>query len=425
VSRRTLLKGLLGASAVGALGACGSDDSETGDTPGADGLGSVTFGSNYSDELPREALAATIENYTETTGNEVAINTIDHNTYQENITNYLQGGPDDVWCWFAGYRMQFFADQGLAGVVDDVWDEIGGGYTDAMRQMSTGLDGQLYFVPQYYYPWAVFYRRSLWEENGYEEPATMDEYVSLCDQMQADGLVPLAFADQGGWEAMGTFDYLNMRTNGFDFHISLMAGHEAWNSTEVRNVFGHWRDLMPYHQPNALGRDWQQAAQSLLDKECGMYLLGLFVGNQFPDDERADLDFFAFPEIDPAIGADAVEAPIDGFMMAPNPRNEDGAKALLAYLGSAEGQEIYLDVDPNNIAAHEEADRSGYTDIQVKSAELVSAAGSISQFLDRDTRPDFASTVMIPSLQQFIRDPDDIDSLTDSIEDQKQAIFDA
>ena len=48
---------------------------------------------------------------------DVPINTIEHETFQENISNYLQGNPDDVWTWFAGYRMQFFAERGLAGDV--------------------------------------------------------------------------------------------------------------------------------------------------------------------------------------------------------------------------------------------------------------------------------------------------------------------
>ena len=37
------------------------------------------------------------------------INTIDHNSFQENINNYLQGAPDDTFTWFSGYRMRFFA----------------------------------------------------------------------------------------------------------------------------------------------------------------------------------------------------------------------------------------------------------------------------------------------------------------------------
>ena len=51
----------------------------------------------------------------------VKINEVDHNTFQENITTYLQN-PDDVIPWFAGYRMRFFAAQGLLGPIDDVWE---------------------------------------------------------------------------------------------------------------------------------------------------------------------------------------------------------------------------------------------------------------------------------------------------------------
>lgn len=412
IRRRTLLRGALGAGALLGLAGCGGDDGGGGDA--------VTFGSNWSDEVPRGAVKAMMDGHSD----EVSINTVDHNSFQENINSYLQGGPDDVFGWFAGYRMRFFAEQGLVGDISDVWGDIGAGFSDAMRQQATGSDGRQYFVPLYYYPWAIFYRKSLWAERDYTPPATMDELVALAKRMRADGLTPIAFGDSDGWPAMGTFDYLNLRINGYDFHVELMAGEKAWNSAEVKAVFDAWREILPHHQPDALGRTWQEAAQSLLRKESGMYTLGLFMGQQFPEGtERDDLDFFPFPEIDPAIGADAVEAPIDGFMMAARPRNEDGARDLLRYLGTADAGDAYLAVDPNNISAHADADTSGYNALQRKSQELVSGAASISQFLDRDTRPDFASTVMIPSLQQFIREPDDIDGLTKSIEDQKASIF--
>ena len=415
VGRRTLLKGMLGAGALAGLSACGGGGGGGG---GADG--EVTLGSNWSDEVPKKAIADVVGGFT---GN-VKINTIDHNSFQENINNYLQGGPDDVFGWFAGYRMQFFAEQGLIGDISDVWSDIGGGFSDAMKQQSTGADGKQYFVPLYYYPWAIFYRKSVWQEKGYAPPATMDELVTLSTKMKNDGLNPIAFGDSDGWPAMGTFDYLNLRINGYDFHKELMAGEKPWNSNEVKAVFDAWREILPFHQPDALGRTWQEAAQSLLNKESGMYTLGMFVGQQFPEGaERDDLDFFPFPEIDSAVGSDVVEAPIDGFMMAARPRNEAGAKELLKYLGTAKAEDTYLKSDPNNIGAHDDADKTGYNALQTKGEELVSGAKSISQFLDRDTRPDFASTVMIPSLQEFIRNPNDVDGLTKSIEDQKKSIF--
>jgi multiple sugar transport system substrate-binding protein len=83
----------------------------------------------------------------------------------------------------------------------------------------------------------------------------------------------------------------------------------------------------------------------------------------------------------------------------------------------------YLASDPTSIAAGKDANTSSYTTLQKKAQEIIGNAKHIAQFLDRDTRPDFASTVMIPSLQQFIGKPDDIDGLLKSIEDQKNSIF--
>ena len=149
-------------------------------------------------------------------------------------------------------------------------------------------------------------------------PKTLDDLTKLADKMKKDGLVPIAFADKDGWPAMGTFDILNMRINGYQYHVDLMAHKKPWTDPGVTKVFQTWQSLLPYHQDGALGRTWQDAAKGLQQKKAGMYLLGLFVTQQFPEEPR-DVDFFTFPAIDSAIGADALDAPIDGFMMAKKP----------------------------------------------------------------------------------------------------------
>jgi multiple sugar transport system substrate-binding protein len=419
LSRRGFLKGTLGAGAAlslsSLLAACGG-----GDDGGGSGSASqeVTFGSNQSDAVPKKAYADMLA----ASGLTVKVNTVDHENFQENINNYLQGNPDDVFTWFAGYRMQFFAAQGLAGDISDVWGGLSG-MSEALKKASTGEDGKQYFVPLTTYPWGLFYRKSVWEEKGYQEPKTLDDLVTLAKQMQTDGLIPIAFADKDGWPAMGTFDQLNLRINGYQFHVDLMAGKEAWDSAEVKKVFDTWRGLLPYHQEDALGREWQEAAQALQKKQAGMYLLGMFVGEQFPEKDREDLDFFTFPEIDPAIGTGAIEAPIDGLMMRAEPKNEEGAKQLLKFAGTAEAENVLLKANNTVIGASSEADASAYTGLQKKAVEFIGSAESIAQFLDRDTRPDFASTVMLPGLQTFIKNPNDIDGLTKSLESQKKSIF--
>ncbi|MBV9168543.1 MAG: carbohydrate ABC transporter substrate-binding protein [Chloroflexi bacterium] len=390
-------------------------------TPPANAL---TIGSNYSDAVPKKAMQDVFDAFTKKTGTAVAVNTVDHNTFQEQINTYLQGKPDDVFTWFAGYRMQFFAAQGLSMQIDDIWQKVGSNYSDAMKAASTGADNHQYFIPIYNYPWAVFYRKSLFSDKGYQVPKTLDDLKGLADKMKGDGITPFAFADKQGWPAMGTFDILNMRINGYDFHINLMAGKQSWTDDKVKQVFSTWRDLLPYHQDGALGRDWQDAAQTLVSKETGMMLLGTFIGQQFTNKEDYDdLDFFPFPQVDAQWGQDSIDAPIDGFMLSKAPKQVDAAKQLLQFLSTGEAQMTYLASDPTSIAAAKDAKTDSYTPLQKKAQDVIGSAKHIAQFLDRDTRPDFASTVMIPSLQQFIGKPDDIDGLLKSIDDQKNSIF--
>ncbi len=355
------------------------------------------------------------------TGIDVTINTVDHNTYQENFNTYIQQ-PDDVVCWFAGYRMRAFATKGVVGDISDVWANLPD-MSEGFKSASTGLDGKQYFVPFYFYPWAVHYRQSLFDEKGYEIPATWDEFKALCDQMAADGIIPLAAANDGGWPQMGMFDMLNLRINGYDFHISLMGGKESWTDDRVTDVFTHWSEITDFYQPDVAGRTWQDAATALGNKEVGMFLLGTFITSNFDaatqQDIIDDITFFPFPEINPEHGQDAVEAPIDGFMMAASPKNEEGAKALLTGLGQAAAIDAYLAVDPSVVAANAKANTSGYNALQQKSVELVGAAKSIAQFLDRDTEPDFAAQVVGKAIADFLAGQA-VDGILATVEEQKQ-----
>jgi len=426
---RSLIAGAIAVAGASVIAACGSDDSsggtattaaETGGETGGEAseLGTITLGSNYSDEIPRAALAAAVA----TCGLDVNINTVDHNTYQENFNTYIQQ-PDDVMAWFAGYRMRAFANRGVVGDISDVWGNLDG-MSEGFKSAASGLDGKQYFVPLYYYPWAIHYRKSVFEENGYEVPETWEEMLALAEQMEADGITPFAAANDGGWPQMGMFDMLNLRINGYDFHVALMGGQESWDDPRVAAVFEAWEELLPYYQPDVNGRTWQEAATALGNGEAGMYLLGTFVVDNFDPETQSDIiediDFFAFPEINPEHGRDAVEAPIDGFMMAANPANEAGAKALLECLGSADAINAYLEVAPSVVGAHADTNTAGYNALQQKSAELVGNAKYIAQFLDRDTDPDFASNVMGAAIADFLANPAQINSILATVESQKQ-----
>jgi multiple sugar transport system substrate-binding protein len=407
LTRRQVLGGMAGVAGLAAvpslISAC--------TTGGGGGGGEVTLGSNYSDAVPKAAMQAAADSFKAKSGINVRINTVDHNTFQDTIQNYLQGTPDDVWTWFSGFRMRFFAAQGLATDISDVWQKIGSKYSEAFKVGSTGDDGKQYFIPIYLYPWAVFYRKSLWEENGYTIPATFDELKTLAGQMQTDGLIPFAFGDSDGWPAQGTFDILDLRLNGYQFHVDLMAGKEKWTDPRVTTVFETFREILPFHQEGAAGRKWQDASTTLVQKDAAMYFHGMFTSQQFQEageEELADLDFFPYPKFGTEFDDEnALDAPIDGFALSKAPKNLAGAKQFLEHLADPATQVAWVTADKSNIAASKDADTSGYTPLQKKAAEVIGQAKFITQFLDRDTRPDFAGpNGMQAFLLDFLQDPE-------------------
>jgi multiple sugar transport system substrate-binding protein len=109
--------------------------------------GTVSVGSNASDPVPKAAYAAVFKAFSRKTGTKLSVNSVDHNTFQEQINTYLQGQPQDVFTWFAGYRMQFFAQKGLLSPIDDVWASMKSQFSPALQAASKGLDGHYYFVP--------------------------------------------------------------------------------------------------------------------------------------------------------------------------------------------------------------------------------------------------------------------------------------
>ncbi|MFJ6180755.1 ABC transporter substrate-binding protein [Streptomyces sp. NPDC092295] len=422
--RRRVVQGLFGAGAAAlampALAACGGGAASDPKT--------VTFGSNGADATPKKAYAAVTDAFAKDSTLTVKTNTVDHDTFQKSISTYLQGTPDDVFTWFAGYRMQYFAKKRLASPIDDVWETIGAGYSDAAKQLSKGEDGKYYFVPLYNYPWAVFYRKSVFQRYGYEIPVTWSQFTALAKQMKKDGLSPIASGYGGGdtWSILGAFDYLNLRANGYDFHMSLMRGQVAWTDKRTARTIDLWRELTPHYQKGAGGRSWQDAAQSLLDKKSGMAIIGLFLGQQVTDESlRSDIDFFPFPEIDPAYGQDTVEAPTDGFMLSRRPKNPDAARKFLEFLGGAKAENLYMGVDPSNVAVNSGADTGSYNALQKKSAQLIADAKHITQFGDRDSDPGFISTVVQPGFTEWLNHPDDGSALLKKIESQRSRFFTA
>ena len=369
----------------------------------------VTVWSNEKGEPSAAAFQAMIDHCSAATGVRTVVYYPDPMPFQDTIKEQLRNSPGDLFTWFAGERTRALVDAGLVADVDEVWAAAGDRYSDAYRAAATAGDGRTYLVPTDTYPWVFVYRKSVFAEKGYTVPATYDELVALARRMAADGLVPFAFGDKWGWEAMGWFDILDMRLNGYQFHVDLLAGRERWTDPRVQAVFARWAELLPFVQPGALERTGWEAAEAMLWKQAGMVFYATYAGeparNQGVWD---DLDLFPFPPFGNEWDAErAIDAPIDGIIMGRSPANPALARTLLECLSTPAAQLAWVRGDPVFLPAASDADLSVLSPYQRRIAEVMGQANRVARFFDNDTRLDFSGPEgMQRFFREFLADPD-------------------
>jgi ABC-type glycerol-3-phosphate transport system substrate-binding protein len=385
----------------------------------------VVFNSYSSDPAPRAFEEKMIAAYTAANPNSPVQHTIvNHEDFKQAIRAYLVAEPaPDVLTWFAGNRARFFIDKELILPISDVWEDEGWNedFPKGFRAMSE-VDGEAYFLPTSWYWWAIFYRTDIFEEYNITPPETWDEMLAVCDTLDGAGLIPITIGTKFRWTAAAWFDYINMRLNGPQFHLDLMLGKESYTDPRVKAVFEKWGELFEHNCfiDNAAAYSWQEAVDPLNQGDAAMYLMGQFIMDPIADDVEDKIDFFRFPIIDPAmpIGEDA---PTDGFFIAASAANPEGAKDLLAYMGSLEAQTLMVE-EMGRLPTHNGVDKALFTPFQQKGIDLINEADMVVQFFDRDTTPEMADVGM-NGMMAFWDDPTQIDAILEELEAARLEIF--
>ncbi|MGQ9628475.1 MAG: ABC transporter substrate-binding protein [Anaerolineae bacterium] len=395
--------------------------------PLQEGEGVLIYNSYMGDPLPREADTELVAMYQKANPDLVIVHSIvAHEDFKQAIRAYLTSStPPDVLTWFAGNRARFFIDKGLIMDITDLWEEQGWdeAYPKGFKAMSS-VNDRVYFLPQTWYWWAVFYRKSIFEKYNLKPPETWEEFLKVCETLKANGVAPIAIGTKYPWTAAGWFDYLNMRVNGPEFHINLMLGKEKYDDPRVKKVFEYWAELIKkgYFLENAAAYAWQEAIPFMLQEKAAMYLMGQFILDSVPDEYDADFDFFRFPIINPDVGI-GEDAPTDGYFIAANAAHPVEAKKFLAFLGSTESQQ-FMAKKMGRITANVKVDPSIYSEFTLKGIELIKEADFVAQFYDRDTTPEMAEEGM-SAFVEFWDNPDNIDDILARLEAARKEIFEA
>ena len=346
----------------------------------------------------------------------------DHEAYKTQIRNFLPAEPPDVVNWFSGNRMKFFVNQGLFEDVSDVWDQNNLHNELAAARSTMTVDGKQWGVPTTYYQWGFYYRKDIFAKYGLGEPRSMADLMNIFETLKKNGVTPIAIGTKYLWTAAGWFDFLNLRINGYDFHMALMDGEVSYEDQRLDRVFDVWGEIAKsgYYIDNHASYSWQEGMAPMINGDAAMYLLGNFI---IPDLMRAGLEgkigYFQFPVIDGSVRT-YEEAPTDSMHIPARAKNKKDAKKLLAFIGRADIQKIIADAS-GNLSTNNQSPPPTDEFLKIGFKVLSESAG-LAQFYDRDTPPEMAKEGM-KGFQEFMVKPDREKQIRQRIERARKRIF--
>jgi multiple sugar transport system substrate-binding protein len=386
--------------------------------------GEIVLNSDQSDPTPKKAMEELIADF-EAKNPTITVkwNNFDHEGYKSAIRNFLTADAPDVVAWYAGNRMEPFVKAGLFEDVSDVWAANGLDEQLKSAAASMTIDGKKWGVPYTYYQWGIYYRADIFAKEGITPPKTWDELLAACKKLNADGITPFTIGTKALWPTGGWFDYLDLRVNGYEFHMDLTAGKIPYTDPRVKAVFEKWAELVKpgYFIANHAAIDWQDAIPQMVQGKAAMYLMGNFAVATMKDGGLTEdqIGFMQFPEITAGLPM-SEEAPTDTFHIPSGAKNKADAKVFLAYLASPEAQakmNATLGQLPVNNQSAKPTDKfleAGF--------DMLSKAHALAQFYDRDASAEMAKAGM-EGFQEFMVKPDDIDRILERLEKTRAKLY--
>ena len=368
----------------------------------------------------RSIYAETFKQFTQQTGIQVTTIARSDEDYKKDLPIWLLQGKNtpDVLYWHASQRLFQYAEKGVIQPITNLWHN--GGFDNDFSQFKDTVttEGEVYALPVSYYYWGLFYKKSLIKKYG-DAPQTWQEFILLCETMKKDGITPIGIGTKNNWPAAAWFDYINLRINGYAFHQQILKGKISFYDPRLQTVLVEWKKLIDNHFFNNNHNELKltELLPYLYRDKVGFILSGSFATKSFSKRMQHEITVLPFPAI--ANIPVTEEAPLDIFMIAKNTKQLPEAEMFIKFMANASVQ-----ADHNRRAGYLPANNKatiGEQPFIQAGAQILKSAQSVTQYLDRDTIPEFEKKV-VPLLAQFMQDAD-IKKTTAQLEQVRKEIF--
>ncbi len=332
------------------------------------------------------------------------------NIYKQAIKLMLVGGqPPDILTSWAGYRTQFLVESGFIEPIDNLWAsaKLSKVFPKTTAKAMT-YNQKKYAIPLTHHILVFLYNKKIFASHRLSPPKTWEDLLIVAERLKDLGIVPFALGSKNRWPAQFWFDYILVRTAGYEYRERLISGNASFVAPEVKRVFKIWRALIEGGLFNKSPGDstYAQTTNMVANGKAAMTLNGTWNIGDFERDHAMkageDFDIFPFPTIDHSL-ATVLLGSVDVIMRTKS-AHPDASQRALQHFTSLESQMIFSKYG-GVLAPNINVPKTFYSSVLNKASDYISQAEYEVYPLDLSTPPHVAE-LCLDLFKNFIAAPE-------------------
>jgi len=342
---------------------------------------------------------------------------IDHEAYKVNILeSFSTGTPSDINTYWAGARTQSVLE--YLEPLDLVFEQnnIAQEFPRALLESASKYEGHYYLIPITQHYVTFYYNVETFEALGLAEPTTWDEFTQVCETLKTNGVTPIGLGAKDRWPAQFWFDYLLLRTAGYQYRTGLMELDNNYNDPEVARVIEIWKDMIDkgYFNNMATEIGWDiDIMNPLMDGDIGMTLMGTWFSSILDQEGfGGQYGVFSFPVIDSEVSYTSV-GPVDGVILGKDALNKEGAKDAILQFSELTNQ-IEMGMGSGAFVPNRKTPDNVYDELHLKMLKDMNRSKYWAFNYDLATSPELAEEGL-DFFIEFLNFPDAYETLLDDL----------
>ena len=192
-------------------------------------------------------------------------------------TRFIREDYPDIIGIGGDINYSYFVDSGILADLSDYegLSEVKPAYLDIIEGLEFVPTEGTYGLPYVANAAGVLYNKDMFAEHGWEIPQTWDEFISLCEEIQNEGIQPLYFGYKDTWTCLAPWNALAVGLAPSDVCQQVNKGETTF-SKEYPQVAEKMLELLNYGEDGPFAYGYNDACTAFANGESAMYTIGSY-----------------------------------------------------------------------------------------------------------------------------------------------------